>query len=302
MDQDTLIQKWLNNSLSEEERKAFDKMEGANFYKDIVADASHFKASNFSVMEDYETFKKRSMEADSKVRKLQWAKPMMRIASIVVVTLGLYYIFALDDLTEIQTQVAEKTTIEMPDASQVILNAKSEIVYDGKKWDTKREIKLKGEAFFDVAKGAKFDVVTKAGTVTVLGTEFNVKQRGSFFEVACFEGTVQVATGKDTVILKVGDNVSVIDGIVSTGKNSFDGPQWTKNKSHFQRTPVSEVFAELERQFGVTVNSENVDTHQLFTGGFNHDDLQNAVKAIGEPLSIDYQILDGDRVLFIKRD
>ncbi|WP_318312732.1 FecR family protein [Flagellimonas crocea] len=302
MDQDTLIQKWLNNNLSEEERKAFDTMEDATFYKNIVADASHFKASNFSVMADYEAYKERSMEADTKVRKLQWLKPVMRVASIIVAALGLYFIFTFNSLTEVQTQVAEKTTIDMPDASQVILNAKSEIAFNEKSWDSKREIKLDGEAFFDVAKGSKFDVVTQSGIVSVLGTEFNVKHRGSFFEVACFEGTVQVATSKGTVILKVGDNVSVINGVISTGKNTFDGPQWTKNKSYFQRTPVSEVFAELERQYGVTVNSENVNTAQLFTGGFNHDDLSRAIKAIGEPLAIDYQILDNDNIIFSKRD
>ena len=301
MDQEKLIQKWLDNTLSEEERTAFDAMEDASFFKDIVANASHFKASYFSSMDDFDTFKKRSNESDTKVRKLEWLRPVLRVASVVVVAVGLYYMFKANSLTEVQTQFAEKTTIELPDASQVTLNAKSDVAFDKKGWSNKREIKLNGEAFFDVAKGARFDVVTEAGTVSVLGTEFNVKQRGTFFEVACFEGTVKVATNEGTVILHVGDNVTVINGAMSTGKNTFDAPQWTKNKSYFQRTPISEVFAELERQYGVTVNSVNVDTNQLFTGGFSHDNLSNAVKAIGEPLGINYQTQGNKTVLFSKK-
>jgi ferric-dicitrate binding protein FerR (iron transport regulator) len=301
MDQEKLMEKWLNNDLSEAERKAFDALEDASFFKDIIADASHFKASHFSAMADFDTFKKRSMQPEQKVRKIDWFKPMMRVASIVVAVLGLYYIFTSNSLTEVQTQVAEKTSISLPDASQVTINAQSEVAYNEKEWATKREITLKGEAFFDVAKGARFDVVTESGTVSVLGTEFNVKQRGSFFEVACFEGTVQVATNEGTVILHVGDNMTLMNGLLTTGTNTFDEPQWTQNKSYFQRTPVSEVFAELERQYGVTVGQENVNTDQLFTGGFDHNNLSQAIKAIGEPLNLAYQI-NGKEVLFSTRN
>lgn len=302
MDQENLIKKWLNNDLTEAERKTFDALEDASFYKDIIANASHFKASKFSSIDDFETFKKRSLEKETKVRKLDWFKPAMRIASVAVVALGLFYIFNLNSLTEVETQIAEKNVITLPDASQVTLNAQSEIAYNDKKWKNHREIQLKGEAFFDVAKGEKFDVVTESGIISVLGTEFNVKQRGSFFEVACFEGTVKVATKEDTVTLNVGDNITVINGKLTKGSNAFPEPQWTKNKSYFQRTPVSEVFAELQRQFGVTVKQENIDTKQLFTGGFDHTNLANAVMAIGQPLGMDHKIQDGNTVVFSQKN
>lgn len=300
MDQEKLIEKWLNNDLTDAERKAFDALEDAPFFEDIVADASHFKASHVSKMPDFSTFKERIVEPEPKVRKIDWFKPMMRVASIVVAVFGLYYIFTASPMTEVQTQVAEKTSISLPDASQVTINAESEVAFNEKEWATKREITLKGEAFFDVAKGARFDVVTESGTVSVLGTEFNVKQRGSFFEVSCFEGTVQVATEEGTVILHVGDNVTLLNGSLAKGTNTFDEPQWTQNKSYFQRTPVSEVFAELQRQFGVTVTQDHVETNQLFTGGFDHEDLTSALKAIGEPLGLDYQLTDKS-VHFSKR-
>lgn len=300
MDKDNLIQKWLLEELSEEERKAFDALENAPFYKDIINEATRFKASNFSKVDDFDTFKNKVVATDTKVRKLHWTKPLLRIASIVVVAFGLYFFFTLNKLTEVETLVAEKTTIELPDTSKVVLNALSEVTYNEKEWDSKREIKLEGEAFFDVAKGAKFDVVTTNGTASVLGTEFNVKQRGTFFEVACFEGTVRVETSERTEILQAGDNFKVFDGQAIAGKNSYTEPQWTKNTSYFQRVPVSEVFAELERQYSVAVTVENVDSHELFTGAFNHDNLQDALLAISEPLGLDHQILNRNTVRFSK--
>ncbi|NHF60522.1 DUF4974 domain-containing protein [Flavobacteriaceae bacterium TP-CH-4] len=302
MDKDNLIQKWLSDELTVEERKAFEAMEDAAFYEDIVKNAGMFKASNFSTVADFETFKNRAVKPDTPVRKLHWLKPALRIASILVVSFGLYYFLTLNKSIEIQTLAAEKTTIELPDASTVELNALSQISYNKKEWDKKREIQLEGEAFFDVAKGAKFDVVTSQGTVSVLGTEFNVKQRGTYFEVACFEGTVRVVAGKDVKILKVGDNFTSINGEVVSGKNTFESPQWTKNISYFQRIPVSEVIAELERQYNIKVTVENIDADLLFTGGFAHGNLENALLAISEPLGLNYEILKPNKVRFSKRE
>ena len=199
-------------------------------------------------------------------------------------------------MTEIETQVGQKTSIVLPDSSLVFINASSEIGYNEKKWNKKREVKLEGEAFFDVAKGARFDVITPQGKVSVLGTEFNVKQRGNFFEVKCFEGTVRVTASSHHVILKEGDNFRIFQEIVTTGKNTYSVAQWTKNISDFQRVEVSEVFAEIERQYGVQVILENVDANQLFTGGFVHDNVNNALKSITEPLDLEYAILPNDNV------
>lgn len=297
MNTNDLIKKWLSDELSEQETKAFDALEDAPFNKSIVEDAARFKAEQFSKMPDFETFKRQHLAPkETPVRKLDWMRPMLRIASVLMIGLGVYYFFFLNRMTDVQTLMAQKTTIELPDTSKVVLNALSEVHYNAENWDEKREIELKGEAFFDVAKGAKFDVVTEKGTISVLGTEFNIKQRGSFFEVTCYEGTVRVVTPDHTEILKVGDNFQQYNGQVTTGRHTQEMPQWTNNMSDFQRIPVSEVFAELERQYGVALTFENIDTDQLFTGGFVHNDLENALTAITEPLGLDYQIINSDEV------
>lgn len=296
MNEDYLIKKWLADALTPEESEAFEALEDTALFKDIVADASAFKASQFSTVEDFQTFKERLQVDEKSVKKLDWVKPLMRIASVFVLGFALYFFFVYENLTSVRTEVGEKVSITLPDASLVTVNALSEIAYNEKKWDQKREIELEGEAFFDVAKGIKFDVITSTGKVSVLGTEFNVKQRGSFFEVRCFEGSVRVISIGNEEILEQGESFRVFNGIATSGRNMHSLPQWTKNFSNFQRVTVSEVFAELERQYGVKVTLEDVKTEQLFTGGFAHDNLDNALKSIAEPLDLEYAILQSDKV------
>lgn len=296
MDKDYLIKKWLANEFSPEESDVFENLDETPFFKDIVDTASAFKASQFSRVDDYQEFKEQLKGPETKVKKLHWIRPLMRIASVFVMGFALYYLFFHENLTKIETRVGEKVSITLPDASSVTVNALSEMAYNEKRWNQKREIKLIGEAFFDVAKGAKFDVVTPNGTVSVLGTEFNVRQRGSFFEVRCFEGTVKVNTEGHEEILEQGDSFRILKGIVTLGENMYNVPQWTKNVSDFQRVEVSQVFEELERQYGVTVILENVNKEQLFTGGFVHDNLENALRSITEPLDLEYKMLPTNKV------
>ncbi|WP_190809845.1 FecR family protein [Flagellimonas sp. S3867] len=296
MDKDYLIEKWLADELSTEESKAFEAMDDAPYLKGIVENASAFKASRFSKMDGYQQFKKHLELAKPQDAKIRWIRPLMRIASIFVVGFSMYYLFIYENLTTVETHIGEKVTVTLPDASTIHVNALSEIAYNEKKWNQKREITLEGEAFFDVAKGSKFNVVTTSGTVTVLGTEFNVKQRKNLFEVRCFEGKVQVVAGAHEATLLEGDNLRFFNGSISKGKNTFSVAQWTKNISNFQRVEVSEVFAELERQYKVGVALENVNTKQLFSGGFVHDNLENALKSITEPLNLDYEFIATDKV------
>jgi ferric-dicitrate binding protein FerR (iron transport regulator) len=50
---------------------------------------------------------------------------------------------------------------------------------------------------------ANFSVNTTAGVITVLGTQFNVKER-NYFEVHCYEGLVSVTHNNETIKLPPG--------------------------------------------------------------------------------------------------
>ncbi len=301
MDKEYLIQKWLSDTLSEQEAEAFKQLDDYQDLTGIVENAHYFKAATFSTIDDFDTFSARIEKSKVPVRKLNWRRPFLRIASVLIIGLTLSYFFLSNGAIEIQTLAGEKTTIALPDASSVVVNALSELRYSKNTWEVKREVKLQGEAFFKVAKGATFDVVTAEGTVTVVGTQFNVKQRGSFFEVECFEGVVKVTAGQVAQQLRAGDRFRLADGTASLEKTTYTNPQWTKNVSTFDRVTLAEVLAEVERQYGVKASMEGVDPNQLFTGGFVHDSLENALQSISEPLDLNYRIEKGNAVTLFPR-
>ncbi len=228
--------------------------------------------------------------------------PFMRIAAVLVVGLGLYFLFFSNNVNTISTLASEKTTIELPDSSEVILNALSTLSYSETKWNSKREVSLEGEAFFKVAKGKVFDVLTEDGVVTVVGTQFNVKQRDNYFEVKCYEGIVRVTAGETVKELTVGDSFRLMNGTSNFFETSYLQPQWTKNVSSFKAVPFSEVIAELERQYNVTVVISNTGFNPEFTGGFVHDNLENALKSIAQPLELTYTIESNNTVRLEKRE
>ena len=150
---------------------------------------------------------------------------------------------------------------------------------------------------FKVSKGSLFDVITDAGKVSVLGTQFNVKNRQGYFEVVCYEGSVGV-TYKDTVkILFPGNVFRVLHGEMSLDTIDNIQPHWLQNISNFIQVPFFEVVQELERQYNVKVDTKAVNTNRIFIGGFVHGDLEKALESITKPLGLTYIIQNQNSVV-----
>ncbi|MEM9680829.1 MAG: FecR domain-containing protein, partial [Bacteroidota bacterium] len=229
-----------------------------------------------------------------------WLKPLIGIAAVLLIGFSIfYYTSGLD--TTVETLAAEQTTFELPDNSSVDLNAVSSLVYNKRKWSNDRQVILDGEAFFKVAKGSKFDVKTKDGIVSVLGTEFNVKQRQNYFEVSCYEGLVSVTHHKKTIKLTPGKSYAVIDGkIITDEKENTNSPGWINNESRFSSRPLKYVIEEFQFQYNIEVSTKDIDTQQLFSGSFTHDNIDLALKSITLPLNLTYS--KSGNTIVIKRE
>ncbi|GAA3637417.1 FecR family protein [Flavivirga jejuensis] len=295
MKRDILISKWLNNDLNDQELEAFKTLED---YDDLVKLNQGLQA--FKV-DDYNTSKELDAVLNTiksnKKQSTHWFKPFMRVAAILAICFSLYYYTTTLDTT-ITTEFAQKTTIELPDASSVSLNAKSLLTFNKKDWKNNREVELNGEAFFKVAKGSSFKVKTKTGLVTVYGTQFNVKQWNNYFEVICYEGLVGVTYNSQETKLKPGNSFLIIDGkIIVKEKENRTSPSWLNNESTFKSLPYSRVIAEFERQYDVDITLINIDSRQLFSGSFAHDNIDVAIKAITLPLHVTYSKVNNTIIL-----
>ena len=296
MHKDELLYKWLNETLSEAEMEAFTKREDFHLNARILKAAKQFKSSHFTDVDDFNAFKTRYNTHKKPVRKLNWITPLLRIASIFIIAFGTYVLFFYSSGTAVYTQANEKRSITLPDQSIVMLNADSRISYEND-WADKRELLLEGEAYFEVAKGKQFDVMTSNGTVTVVGTAFNVKQRQAYFEVQCFEGIVKVSS--DTIVrqLTAGQTYQILNGQFVQDEIAYTKPQWTNNRSLFKAIPFYEVVNELERQYNVEIQLKDVVKDRLFTGGFTHENLDNALISVTQPMNLTYEMNTSNQVV-----
>ncbi|MEN1784933.1 MAG: FecR domain-containing protein [Bacteroidota bacterium] len=296
------LAKWLNNELSEEELAEFKRSEAYAAYQKIVDTTEDLQAPAFDTNEAWATFKAQQMSSKGKVVQLHPFRSFLRVAAIIAIAIMGAYLYIKPQKEIVETQLAEQTEVVLPDASTVLLNAASKLSYHKKEWNQKREVVLEGEAFFKVAKGKKFTVATELGSIAVLGTQFNVSQRADFFEVRCYEGLVSVTYQGEEHQLPAGASFKVINSTEQAATAVTDNaPSWVKDESSFESVPLKFVFAELERQFAITVETQNVDTEQLFTGTFNNTEINLALKSIGKPSRLQYRVA-GDKVLFYAGD
>lgn len=296
--QENYLAKWLNNDLSEEELAEFKKSAEYASYEKLIDVSGTLRAPDFDVDKALNDFKNNNPQKDVKVIKMNPMRRILRIAAaIAVIFVASYlYISTLDE--SVSTQYAERSEVRLPDNSEIILNADSRISYSDKNWKKERNVSLKGEAFFKVAKGQKFTVATKDGLVTVLGTQFNVENRKGFFEVTCYEGLVSVTfKGKETK-LPAGNSFMAIKGeVLKTESPENTIPSWMNNESTFKSIPLEYVLNEFERQYNIEVKTQNINLGQLFTGSFSNTNLNLALQSISTPSQIKYE-LEGNNVLF----
>jgi len=298
MKREDLISKWLDNSLNNQELEAIKKLEDYDDLVKLNQNLQAFKSDNYDTSKELERVL--SSIKSKKQPSTNWIKPVMQVAAILAICFSLYYYTTTLDTT-ITTEFAQKTTIELPDESSVSLNAKTFLAFNKKSWKNERNVNLEGEAFFKVAKGSKFNVITKSGKVSVFGTQFNVKQRDQYFEVVCYEGLVGVTYNSQLTKLNAGDSFLIIDGkLIVNEKESKTTPSWLNNESQFKSLPYKEVLAEFERQYNVTVITKNIDANQLFTGSFSHNNIDIALQSISLPLHLNYS--KNNNTITLKRD
>ncbi len=197
----------------------------------------------------------------------------------------------------IATKAGEQREVKLPDGSTATLNALSSLDFSPKTWTDDRYVVLEGEAYFKAKKGKTFTVRTEQGTVEVVGTVFNVYARGEELEVKCAEGRVQVINpeGTERVLLKKGEQVTVLRGQMQDRQGLAFYPNWFKGESAFRSAPLGRVFEEMERQYGVLVLADSLG-ERSFSGKFVHKDLKKALKMVCDPMKLKYEVR-GDTVL-----
>lgn len=193
------------------------------------------------------------------------------------------------------TAVGERKLLTLEDGSQVWLNSATALSVHYS--SSRREINLlKGEALFQVSKDATRPFVVQAagGSVQAVGTRFDVDRQHQRVRVGVTEGEVKVSSGGAAVPLKVAQQLDFEDGTPPSATSPLDintAAAWQRGKLIFNRRPLSEVFADIERYMPGSVVVAGSLPETAVSGVFNLDDVPGMLDVLSrtQPVRI-YQL------------
>lgn len=213
-------------------------------------------------------------------------------AALILLLIGSGFFMAFYSKT-VNTGPGETASLVLPEGSEVVLNAETTVKYKPFRWTFGREIWMAGEAFFEVSRGSEFSVISEPGTTSVLGTSFNIYSRKGAYEVSCYTGRVKVGSAMSDREVILEPNQKVI--IDSTGEQSImEDPSesserdWRNGYFRFTSTPVTRVFDEIARQYGITIKgSDKLDL--IYTGNFSMEqDVSEVMNLVCKAFGIDF--------------
>jgi ferric-dicitrate binding protein FerR (iron transport regulator) len=280
---DTFLGRWIAGELSEEERIAFEKTDAFKHYSIINKEATLLEGPTIDTEAALHKVKTQIQHKATKPKKVINLWYRVAAAAILIISAG----FFLNSSKTYTTAIGETETITLTDGSVVNLNTNSSLTHKRFFWNSNKEVTLSGEGYFTVTKGDGFKVKTSKGTVSVLGTEFNIKDR-THFEVKCYEGKVRLNTKNKAYTLTKGMQVSIKNKTQQETVFTEQKPSWKSGVSTFKDTPLHSVLEELSLYFPVSFNAKNINTTRLFTGNFNHNNLETALKTTLLPMGISY--------------
>lgn len=298
-DTDDFLARWNNDQLTEKEKVNFEQSPDFKWYQAIIEGTEVLELPPFQKVKAYEKVKMKANTVLPGVKSLipYWA---YGAAASVLIMIGLFF-YINNDSTVYETGFGEQMTIVLPDGSELVLNAQSTLSYEDDTWERKRVLNLVGQAYFRVKKGKTFEVNTKAGAITVLGTRFSVQEDESIFEVICFEGSVNVENKKHKQVLKKGEAVRYIEESEENWSTTDEDPSWIQGHTSFENAPLNQVLVALGKHYAKKIEFDKIDIDQRFTGSFAHSNLELALRTVCESMEISYHIKDGNTIVFVTK-
>ena len=189
----------------------------------------------------------------------------------------------------------------LSDGTKVWLNADSKIKYPVSFGQDKREVSLRGEGYFEVAKDSSrpFIVSTDKMDVKVLGTTFDVntyEDEGKSF-VVLVEGLVEVSAGKgESRIITPGymAEVNMHDVQAKIHVSKCDTEHyiaWKSGNFSFRNASLTEILKRVSRYYDVTVILEQVFEEEYYTGDVSSDvSLESLLAVIESSTSVSFKV------------
>lgn len=221
-------------------------------------------------------------------------------------------------------EVTTPGVIRLPDNSTVVLKEGSKIRYASRFSQSKREVYLEGEAFFEVTKdtGRPFIVRTNELITKVLGTSFSVRayKEDKEFNVTVNTGKVSVFAGSGVaeksissknlervenggVLISPNQQVTFYRSATKLIKKKLAVPtalsmEVAEVKLNFVDTPFSEVVAALSEAYDIKINYDEKRMGNCpLTASLSKQQLYEKLDLICQAVEAKYRIEEGHIVI-----
>lgn len=206
-----------------------------------------------------------------------------------------------DGYCVVSTPAATTTLVTLSDGTRVMLNANSTLEYpvsfDDAATDKEndaadavhqvREVRLKGEAHFEVTKNPHRPFVVKAGEMQtqVLGTIFDVKAyRKDAPKVTLMQGKVKVSNADTEVEMRPGQTATLQSDKIVVSKASSSASDWLEGDFDMDQVTLAEAMSDIGAWYNKTVvfqSQANMDKliHFRFS---RRASLQEIITALNE--------------------
>jgi transmembrane sensor len=220
-------------------------------------------------------------------------------ASFVLIAIAAYYFISQRQTITYKTAFGQKLEVTLPDSSEVTLNGNSSLTVS-RHWNSssKREVWLKGEAFFSVFHTRNHnDFVVYASdnfNIQVLGTEFNVLNREHITRVALERGNVRLnftEQGKNSMLtMKPGEFVEFNENsafLIKKETQIKNITSWKEPMMVFEQTSIEEIAVMLKNTHGVTLIVRDPDIlEQKISGTVPNQNLDLFLRGLTEILDV----------------
>lgn len=162
-----------------------------------------------------------------------------------------------DGYCVVSTPAATTTLVTLSDGTRVMLNANSTLEYPASFDDAEvREVRLKGEAHFEVTKNPHRPFVVKAGEMQtqVLGTVFDVKAyRKDAPKVTLMEGKVKVSNADTEVEMRPGQTATLQSDKIVVSRASSSVSDWLEGDFDMDQVTLAEAMSDIGAWYNKTV-------------------------------------------------
>lgn len=201
-----------------------------------------------------------------------------------------------------------KQLIHLPDGSTILLNENSSIQYDQTTFNDKtREVRLYGEAYFDIKHNKSKPFIVHTGKVhtKVLGTAFNINayKNAQNIEVTVTRGKVQVGDAEKVyAIITPNQQIRVNKNTLAYQQNIVDAEEIVKWKSNYlilENNNMEEAIAQISDKYKVTITlgNENIKNCSITASFLNEENLDHVLKVICSVTETNYHYTENGSIV-----